>query len=180
MVNIVTIDNRKYMVDVGFGGDGATAPLPLEDGCQVESIAPARMRLVVENLPENMDPNQKWWIYQRQSSAHEPWQYITCFTEVEFLPRDYEVINFYTSQSRKVIFTSNIIVAKMIMEAGVLTGTLTMFNTEIKRRIGKDTEVLKSCKSEEDRISALEEIFGLRLSQAERRGIQELNSAIRG
>ena len=41
MVNIVTLaDGSKYVLDVGFGADGATRPLPLVEGKVSQGIGP--------------------------------------------------------------------------------------------------------------------------------------------
>lgn len=41
MVNIVTIGGQRYVVDVGFGPNGQTQPLPLEDGAESPGISPS-------------------------------------------------------------------------------------------------------------------------------------------
>lgn len=54
MVNLVTIEGKKYHVDVGFGGNGAIQPLPLNrDEQSFESIIPASHRLVWRNIDVN-------------------------------------------------------------------------------------------------------------------------------
>ncbi|KAL9582302.1 MAG: hypothetical protein Q9212_003373 [Teloschistes hypoglaucus] len=100
MINIVTISFDKYMVDVGFGGDGATAPILLEDGTVNPRISPSEMRLVKSTLPEHTDRTQEVWIYQVRSSSDAAWSPIYSFTETEFFPQDYEMMNFWTSTSR--------------------------------------------------------------------------------
>lgn len=102
MVNIVTsADAQKYIVDVGFGSDGATRQLPLIHEEVMQRILPQHMRLIKENIAENTDLDQMLWIYQRRYSPPDEWTSMYCFTEVEFLPQDYEVMNFWTSKSRK-------------------------------------------------------------------------------
>jgi arylamine N-acetyltransferase len=60
MINIVTIDETKYHVDVGFGGNGPVVPMPLErSGVVREHIKPAAARLQWRNIPGNTDPNQR-------------------------------------------------------------------------------------------------------------------------
>ena len=182
MVNIVTLaDGKKYMVDVGFGSNGPTQPLPLDsEPSQLKNIAPADVRLVYDNIPENTNRSQKLWIYQHRNDAQSPWLPMYCFTELEFLPQDYETINFQTSQSRTSWFTYKIVVVKKILEEGEVVGTLMLVGGDLKRRIKGRTEDLKVCKIEEDRVQALEEWFGIKLGVDERAGIRGMVTELRG
>ena len=159
MVNIVTLANgKRYMVDVGFGGNGPTQPLPLDsEHLYVKNVAPAEVRLVYDNIPENTNRSQKLWIYQHRIDAQSPWLPMYCFTELEFLPQDYETMNFQTSQSRTSWFTYKIVVVKMILEEGEIVATLMLVGGDLRRRIKGEIEDLKACKTEEDRVQALEE-----------------------
>ena len=176
MVNIITIANVKYMVDVGFGGNGATAPLPLEDSTTGgQRIRPSEMRLIRSNIQQHTDPSQRLWLYQVRETPDREWQAQYCFTETEFLPRDYEMMNFWTSQSRVSIFTQSILMAKMVMdEKGVLVGALTMFNGEVKKKVGTETVESRSCGSEKERLEVLKEWFRVRLTEKEQKGITGL------
>ncbi|KAI4241531.1 MAG: hypothetical protein L6R40_004510 [Gallowayella cf. fulva] len=171
------------MVDVGFGGNGATAPLPLSDGVVHERIHPSEMRLVHSNIESiHTDPEQKLWSLQVRRTPDESWQTQYCFAETEFLPQDYEIINFWTSQSRKTIFTQAILVAKMVMdeESGKVAGGFTMFNAEAKRKIGDDVVESRTCKREEERVAVLREWFGIQLTREEERGIEGLVTELKG
>lgn len=142
MVNIVTLaDGKRYMVDVGFGGNGPTQPLPLDsEHPQFKNIAPADVRLLYDNILENTNRSQKLWIYQHRNYAQSRWLPMYCFTELEFLPQDYEAMNFQTSQSRTSWFTYKIVVVKMILEEGEVVGTLMLVGGDLKRRIKGRTE----------------------------------------
>ena len=54
------------------------------------------------------------------------------------MPGDYEMMNFYTSQSNSSWFTQKIVVVKMIMEAGEIVGTVVLNEDVVKRRIRGD------------------------------------------
>ncbi|KAL8769065.1 MAG: hypothetical protein Q9209_004851 [Squamulea sp. 1 TL-2023] len=175
MVNIITIAGTKYMVDVGFGGNGATAPLTLEEsetGC--ERIVPSEMRLIRSNIQQNTDPDQRLWLYQARESSDREWQTQYCFTETEFLPKDYEMMNFWTSQNRTSIFTQAILMAKMVMDEGRFVGDVTMFNGEAKKKVGNEVVESRSCKKERERVDVLREWFGVKLTGEEERGIRGL------
>ena len=180
MINIITLpDGQKYMLDVGFGSDGPTRPLPLVHGQVLQGILPQELRLVRENIAENTDPDQKLWIYQRRYSPEDEWNSTYCFTEVEFLPQDYEMMNFWTSQSRKSMFTSRVVAVKMIMENETVVGTLSLAGGEIKRRIRGSTERW-ICKTEQERVEALKTWFKIELAADEQKGIRGLATALEG
>lgn len=168
------------MLDVGFGAYGPIAPLPLTPDTRSPHIWPASMRLLYENIVENTDPSQRLWIYQHRYSGNQDnqWEPQYCFTELEFLPVDYELMNFYTSQSRHSWFTQTIVVVRFLLEqtknGPALIGTNIMVGAEFRRTVRGATEVRKKSKTEEERHKALEEGFGIRLAEEERSGIRRL------
>lgn len=173
MVNIVTLaDGGKYMLDVGFGADGPTRPLPLLEGIVCQGIAFQELRLVRENIPANTDPSQRLWIYQTRHTSSDSWSPKYCFSEVEFLPQDYAMMNFYTSQCNSCWFTYKIVVVKMIREGDVIVGTIVLNGDVVKRRIRGETEELKRCGTEGERAKALERWFGIAVTAEENRGIK--------
>lgn len=180
MVNIVTLnDGNKYMLDVGFGGNGPTQPLLLDAfKSQVLQIEPAEMRLTKQNIAENTDPDQRLWVYQHRINPDVEWLSIYCFTELEFLPQDYQVMNFYTSQSRTSWFTYRIACVKMIMEKGKLVGTVMLVGGDVKRRIKGHTEHLETCENEQERVKALEKYFDIKLGPDEIGGIKGMVTAL--
>lgn len=89
-------------------------------------------------------------------------------------------MNFQTSQSRISWFTHRIVVVKMIMEEGEIVGTLMLVGGDLKRRIKGGTEDLKACKTEEDRVQALEEWFGIKVRDDERAGIRGMVTELNG
>ena len=187
MINIVTLPSvQAYMVDVGFGSDGPIRPLPLlnslETGNTYPGIGAQQLRLIHDSIANttNRNPSQKLWIFQRRHSPADDWLTAYCFTELEFLPKDYAMMNYNTSTSRTVFFTYAIIVVKMIMEAEEVVGQVILSGGEIKRRIKGVTEHLVTCKGEGERIEALERWFGVKLTGEERRGIAGTVTELKG
>ena len=182
MVNVVTLAGRKYMLDVGFGGNGPIQPMLLDDAnaAHLRHIAPAESRLVRESISQSTDRGQELWQYQHRIDAQSEWQAIYCFTELEFLPEDYEIMSFWTSQSRKSWFTYSVVAVKMVMEGDDVVGTLILEGGEVKRRVNGKTEHLRTCNTEEERVRALEDVFALRLSDEERRGIVGMVTELKG
>ena len=105
MVNIVTLaDGKIYMVDVVFGINAPTQPHLLESGLILPGVGSQEMQLVWDTIAPTTDPNQHLWILQWRDIASEQWLMNYGFTETEFLPADYEIINYYTYNSPKSLF----------------------------------------------------------------------------
>ena len=176
MVNFVVFPgNEKYVVDVGFGRNGPIYPLPLKSEVTSPNIVPGESRLMYENIKANINPDQRFWIQQYRKSHDDAWEATCCFTELEFLPQDYAIMNFSTSTSRQSWFTYEIAVVKMIMMGGEgIIGLRTLTGGEVKESVRGETKVLKVCETEQERIEILEKRFGIRLGEDERRGIEGL------
>ncbi|KAL2840709.1 hypothetical protein BJX68DRAFT_184115 [Aspergillus pseudodeflectus] len=181
MVLIVTIDQRRYMVDVGFGNNVPTRPLPLEENTVSINIAPSEMRLIKDSLPELVDQTQKFWIYQIRFSSDSVWIPIYAFSEVEFLPQDFAMMNYQTYQLPSSWFTQMLVCVQLILDdAGQgLKGLYILAGKEVKRRVHGETETVDTLESETDRVRALEKWFGMRLVDHEIAGINGLGSAMR-
>ncbi|KAF9700223.1 hypothetical protein EKO04_001351 [Ascochyta lentis] len=181
MVNMVTIGEIKYHVDVGFGGNGPVVPMPLDRSHVIrEHIKPAAARLQWRNVPGNTDPSQRLWVYEHRPDEDSEFALMYCFTELEFIPSDYAVMNYFTSTSKHTFFTRTIVVEKKILDhAGELAGNLIMGDKELKWRMHGKKEKQIEFESEKDRLDALEEHFGIHFGEVERVGIQGLPSEIK-
>lgn len=170
----------RCQVDVGFGPECPTRPLPLEEDKPVAYIAPAEMRLIKDSIPEFTDKSQKVWIYQTRHTPSSDWRPAYCFSEIEFLPQDFGVMNFYTSQSRTSWFTQKVVCVRIILDANEekIEGQLILAGNQVKRRIRGESEVLQTLKTENDRVNALATWFGLHFQEEEVQGIQGLVSQI--
>ncbi|KAK4545854.1 hypothetical protein LTR36_002418 [Oleoguttula mirabilis] len=180
MLNLVRLDGAWYVVDVGMGAMGPNVPYPLEDGFETVSVAPRKIRLQWRCIPEHAaeweEEAQKLWCYDicRDPGKEEQWIPSYCFTETEFLPQDYEMMSWFTSTSPKSFFTYSVLCTKMLMdEAGEkIVGDVTLFRDRIARTVGGQREVVRECNTEQERVDALKEIFGVDLTPEEREGIK--------
>ncbi|KAJ5635774.1 uncharacterized protein N7484_009087 [Penicillium longicatenatum] len=181
MILIVVINGEKYMVDVGFGNNCATAPLPLREGATATHIGTSEMRLIRDSLVEFIDKEQKVWIYQTRYNPTSVWVPNICFSDVEFLPQDFAMINFSVSQKRTSWFGQVFVCMRMIMDQSEaqIIGQYVMSGKEVKKRVLGQTEILQVLHNEEDRVKALAKYFGMSLRQSEIQGIQGLTSEIR-
>jgi arylamine N-acetyltransferase len=180
MVNIVTIDNQRYLVDVGFGIDNPPKPIPLISGYETAGIFPKLYKLTYTRLPQHSDDSQRVWVYSHRQ-PDGPWVDGFCFSEIEFFPLDFEVLNHSVSTKPQSFFLQVIMCMKTLLnpDTNETEGMLTLFQNEVKRRIGGISEVVETLRSEEDRVRALEKWFGIVLAENEKRGIMGLATQLR-
>ncbi|KAG5294996.1 N-acetyltransferase [Histoplasma ohiense] len=174
MILVVTLNSNKYIVDVGFGPNGPTRPLLLEEDKPVTSFAPAQMRLIKDNISPNVDRSQRLWIYQTKPKPESDWRDAYCFYEVEFLPQDYEILNFWTSQHPTSTFKQKFICTKFLLNETEddIIGTLALTGVDMKQNINGNLEKIATLNSEADRVSALGKWFNVHLHPMEVRGIK--------
>ncbi|SLM35961.1 arylamine n-acetyltransferase 1 [Lasallia pustulata] len=172
MVNIVTLPSGRYAIDVGFGSNGAVQPLALRPDIISTGIGPQEHRLLYKSIIPYTNPHQKLWVFQHRNSSEDEWSDAYAFTDLEFLPMDYEMISFWTSQSGKSWFARKIVAVRMILEGEEVVGTVILEDTEIKRRIKGKTEHLGIFTTEAERVEALKKWFDIELSEEEKGGIK--------
>jgi arylamine N-acetyltransferase len=179
MILIVTIADKRYMVDVGFGRNAPTSPLPLQEDVSATLIAPEEMRLIKTSLAECVDQTQKFWVYQARSPGGH-WTPNYSFSEMELLPQDFGMINFYTSQNRSSFFTQRLVCTRVILDDHLEpVGIYILSGTEVKKTLRGETEVVASFKTEEDRVRAMAEYFGMYFHEHEVQGVRGLPSQIK-
>ncbi|CDM36617.1 hypothetical protein DTO013E5_4595 [Penicillium roqueforti] len=181
MVLIVIIAGEKYMVDVGFGNNCATAPLLLQEGATATAIAPSEMRIVRESIAEFTNSSQKIWIYQTRYNPESKWLPQICFSDMEFLPQDFSVMNFESSQSRTSWFTQIFVCMRMLLgpSGTEIVGQCIMSGKEVKMRLRGQTEILQVLETEEDRVEALAKYFDMHLRESEIQGIRGMTSELK-
>ncbi|KAK4958911.1 hypothetical protein LTR10_003708 [Elasticomyces elasticus] len=193
MLNLVRIEGQWWVVDVGNGPMGPNIPYPLQDGYECESIAPRRIRLQWRSIPEHAaakdEDAQKLWCYDAcfqpkgTSSSSKlvsegEWVPVYCFTETEFLPQDYEMMSYFTSNNPKSFFTSMVLCIKMEMDEAEekIVGDVTLGGDKVRRtrgpNVGGKKKVLRELNTEKERVEALKEFLGVELTQEESENIR--------
>lgn len=145
MVLEVRIDQRPWLADVGFGGDGPLGPVPM-DG-EISRQADAEYRVGVESNG----------IRVLERRAGDAWSDLYAFSPIPALPVDFEVANHFTSTHPASIFRRTLTVQRSTArERQILRG-----RTFLVRRAGDEhsREI-----SPEDLGELLGSAFGLRLS----------------
>ena len=182
MINLVTISSQRYLVDVGMGARGPIVPLPLIHGSSRFSIRPRTSRLLYDWVPEHtsLHSTNRLWRLEVLDREGDKWTPTYAFSEVEFFPADYEVMNWYVTTHRRSWFTYQILVGRMILneDQDEVIGDLTLFERTLKKRIHGENQMQIECRSEGDRVDLLERYFGLELTTPEQEGINGTMSAI--
>ncbi len=178
MVNLVSVDGRRYLVDVAYGSRSPTAPVPLYNGTPFANILPREGRLDYRRLEQHSDPGQRMWVYSAREGPEAPWTEQYAFVEMEFFPSDFRVMNLSTMTAPTSFFVQNVVAVRTILEGDETAGVLTLFQTSVKETRRGVHPVIEELLSEEQRVGALEKHFWIRLSPGERAAIRGLTSEL--
>ncbi|KIV94803.1 hypothetical protein PV10_02535 [Exophiala mesophila] len=184
-VILVIIDGQKYLVDVGLGGGCPVHPIPLDKSTSqsYDTTPGSSVRVVRRNIASHTT-DQQVWVLELSNTTTNTWSAAYCFTEVEWLPQDFEIINFNTSQSPRSWFTYRVILVRLVIDEETRTkalGSIMLMDHKFERRLGDGKkELLLEAKTEEERVQGLRQWFGIILRPEEERGIRALASEIRG
>ena len=174
-ITLVILQGKKYAVDVGFGSQCPCEPILLRDHETIHNVPTSQGRLAYRNIAPNTDPNQRLWVYEIRDDSHSAWTAGYCFSELEFIPADFESMNFRTSFSKTSWFTYVRMLAKIILDDEENPiGMLSFSGHEVKRRLEGESEIVDSCKTEKERVDALKKWFGIELRGDEIRGIRNM------
>ena len=97
MASIITIDGIEYLVDVGYGANCLTAPLPIFDGKEIietprNGVIPEQHRIQLLGYPNQQRQGHKIWTLQLQRNPDAQWETQYIFEkDFEFLLPDYEM-----------------------------------------------------------------------------------------
>lgn len=179
MVNLVTIGEQKYLIDVGFGSNGPHQPVPLTRDFEFHNVGDQSGCLRYGPITQHTNKTQPLWQYEIRNGGGD-WIPAYCFTETEFIPEDFTMMNYYMSTSRDSWFTFHVVCVRMLLdEAGEnVVGDLTLFNNSLKKRIGATSEVIQILSSDEERVSALDKTFNIHIGPADRDSIRHTISEI--
>lgn len=188
LVIIVTLsDASQYMVDVGFGGDGATKPLPLIESRPQRNIGTQEIRLIKDHLPTQTvrRPDTRMWIYQYRNSVAVEWNSFYAFQEVEAMEADFGVVNWFTGSNPVSPQLADLLVIKFLGRPDangdqVIYGKRMLVNGIVKENLGEGkTQVIRTCTTEDERIVALQELFAVSLTPMEVNSIHGRNTELR-
>ncbi|KAL5333968.1 hypothetical protein BJX70DRAFT_391814 [Aspergillus crustosus] len=176
--NIVHLPSgQKFSIDVGFGGDGPTSPLQLNELGQA-----------IQNSRGN-----KLWIYQYRNGPTIEWNSFYCFAEQEFFQDDFEVVNWWAGA--KTLHTWSVLSVRFLREGEdvkysespdlpldrevKIVGKVMLVDDVIKVNLGGKTSIVHSFDSEVGRLQALKEYFGITLTEEEAQSINDSDMALK-
>ncbi|KAM0269817.1 hypothetical protein ACHAQH_009654 [Verticillium albo-atrum] len=178
MANILSINETKYLIDVGYGADGPVHALPLSSGTVHPGLPGQQLKLDFKSLPQHRDQSQKVWVYS-QRRGHDPWQEIYHFPETEVLAADFEVLNFY---NMSLSLWATTVVAQRFVQGGdgQIDKTLLLVRDVVSVGDGehKEQQHFEKLLSEDQRVDAFKRHFGIVLTDTERRAIMGRQSEI--
>lgn len=185
MVNLVTIEGKKYLVDVGFGSQEATQPIPLEEGYEVTTIAPTRGRLELKHIEKQAtkdDPRQRLWVWASRRNDGAGWEDMYSFSEAEVFAEDFEVLNYFVMTRPQSPFVQSVIAYRPVLdeETGELVAERILNKNVVKEGESGQHRVLETLETEDDRVRALEKYFDIILTEKERTSIQGLITELKG
>lgn len=98
---LVTIDDQRFIADVGFGGLTMTAPLML-DSTAVQATPNEDFRIVPDGAQ-----------YLLEADVAGTWKALYRFSLDEQLPADYAMANYYVSTHAQSLFVNNLIACRV-------------------------------------------------------------------
>ncbi|VUC27353.1 unnamed protein product [Clonostachys rosea] len=199
-LNIVTIDGERYAVDVGYGPNEPIHPLKIVDREIQPHIGPASVRLRFDAVPGGLKRDQKVWIFELRQTDESEWVPCYCFTDMEFLPEDFAVMNHWPQKDPRSIFVQKLLCVRFTSEGQTfpnldealskepwsnaattgqkVNGTLILVGDNFKWRVDGVKVFEKQLSSEEERIMVLERYFGMRLTESEKEAIKGTATAL--
>lgn len=140
---LVIVAGEKYIIDVGFGGNGLIEPLPLMLNVEVKQFSESFKLIVVDDD------------YILQVLINGNWSKLYSFRLTPYLAIDYEPLNYYISRFHPVL-THNRICTLPTPE-----GRIILHNDELKIRAGGQTP--RKTISNNEYPQVLKEYFGIEL-----------------
>jgi N-hydroxyarylamine O-acetyltransferase len=146
----VDLSEGPFIADVGFGGDGPTAPLRFVDGEEQSQLIDT-YRLTREGA-----------MHQLEVKREGAFLGLYAFTLEEQFPIDYELANYFTSTHPSSRFVQTLVAAR--------PGTgcrYSLHNRDFGTRRG-DTVERRTLATDEELFAVLEQTFGLRVPRTSR------------
>jgi arylamine N-acetyltransferase len=174
MVNIVSVGDTRYLVDVGFGAACPTRPLPLNSSEIIyDGVKPQQIHLESKRLPFHTDSEQRAFVYSHRASETELWVEAYSVVPVECHRADFEVLNLSTMASPNSFFVKMVLAQRIFLDAqGEPEGLMILLGDQVKRKIRSVEEEIQVLRNETERIVALEKYFQVVLSEKQKAAIR--------
>ncbi|RUS33807.1 hypothetical protein BC938DRAFT_483794 [Jimgerdemannia flammicorona] len=168
-----------WLVDVGFGGQTLPAPKMLVEHEITPGVRPEQFRFTRVHLASNVrQENPPYWLLEYRYKPDSPWMSAVVFDLTERSHADYYVANQYMSTNPESKFVKNVMMARLRRdEDGVLTRVL-LLNDILKLRRDGETKLIQQFEREHERVKAIEEWFGIKLSEEDIGGMKGRSVAL--
>lgn len=189
---MINIGDRRYAMDVGFGGNGPIEPLELDEEPK-EHLSPARVRFRHDVLPHSLKKGERVWIYEHRITESASWVPQYSFVDLEFFPEDISSISWSPSHSPRSLFTKKVICVRFTTDEevihdnsqqtlrrcdrsaiveGNIDGSLILNGPRMKWRRNGNNVLEREFRNEADRLSVLDEWFDIQLSEQDKSSIK--------
>jgi arylamine N-acetyltransferase len=170
----VDIGGQRYFIETNFNQNGSPSPVALIHDEVVQDVGPRQRRLVHSPIPigDTTQSDKKWWRLQIRETSTSHWMDVYCFTEVEWLPLDFEIMSAGMGSLGGGWFTKLIVCFRLLLEDDIPVGYSLILGNELISSYKGKTQVLQKFYSEADRVACLEEEFGVTLSDEEQAAIE--------
>ena len=138
-VLLVEADGGRWLADVGFGGNGLIAPLPLRAGHE-ERQYQEHVRLVGRE-------GRTGPVFVLQFESADVWHDLYEFSLERYAPEDYILPNYYHSHAPESLFMRHVICTKPTVE-----GRIILLDRKLKIRERGETRHAKADRPEEFRM----------------------------
>ncbi|RAH49737.1 uncharacterized protein BO95DRAFT_504917 [Aspergillus brunneoviolaceus CBS 621.78] len=109
-----------------------------------------------ESVPSfSSRPDQKLWTYQIRNGADRAWRPCYAFSDLEFHPRDLEVMNFYTSQFPGSFLTTRVLAIRFLARDSHIYGKVVLDQNKVKVNTGGKSVLVQTCVTEAEGVEVL-------------------------
>ncbi|GAQ05057.1 arylamine N-acetyltransferase 1 [Aspergillus lentulus] len=174
MILIVRLDGNDYLVDAGFGPNGPVDPVLLRDGLEFtdgNGNLGRRGRVVHAPIDQGRARHLKYWRLQFRFDGSPDWTDIYAFTESEWLENDYQAAERAVRGNKRAWFMYRVIAFQIVLKDRTPVGWVMIWNDAMSWSQGGKLSRRMRFGSEEERINALESVFGIKLGEEERKEI---------
>lgn len=204
VVNLVLLDDGTiWSTDVGFGGDGPTSPLLLQDDPDqeplvVKNLGTQDIRLRRGVFPDTVrEEANKVWLYEYRNGPDAEWNTYYAFGETESSHWDLECANFWVMAHPDSFQRKQLLAVKFLRGPDTINGELNgndkkettsveiigkvmLADGVLKENMGGKTKVLKECRTEEERVEVLQRYFDIYLTDEQLEGIKGFETELSG
>jgi arylamine N-acetyltransferase len=184
MVLVAHLEQNDYLVDVGFGANGPVKairiPSKLTPGDIIVGVIPEEHQLGSINAPHS--PRDTLYIMRHRRDKDSAWNPLFTFDPfTPFSGSDYEMMSFHCYCHPHSPFVNNVLCTTTgFDEDGIAISRMMLQNNVLKERRDGQNTVVEKLDSEEARLGAIERVWGIKFTDAEKKGVEKWGTTITG